>query len=349
MGALELTNRVIMAPLTRARAVDTAAPDDRVPNDLMLEYYVQRASAGLIISEATSISPMAVGYANTPGIWSDAQTEGWRKIVHAVHQAGGRMVLQLWHVGRISHSSFLGGQMPVAPSAIAAKGSVSLIRPQVNYEVPRALSVEEIQETIEDYRRGARNAQKAGFDGVEIHAANGYLLDQFLRDKSNVRTDEYGGSIENRARLLLEVVDAVTEIWGADRVGVHLSPRNEEGHTLEDSDPARVFTNVAQKLGERGVAFLFVRESQEEPRVVPAMKRAFGGPLIANQQMTKQMAESLLQSGEADAISWGVQFIANPDLPRRLELDAPLNTPDPTTFYASGPKGYIDYPFLNEK
>ncbi|PQV65302.1 2,4-dienoyl-CoA reductase [Abditibacterium utsteinense] len=349
LGALELPNRVIMAPLTRARAVDTDAPDDRVPNDLMRQYYVQRASAGLIFTEATSISPIAVGYANTPGIWSSAQVAGWRKIVDAVHQAGGRIVMQLWHVGRISHSSFLGGELPVAPSAIAAQGHVSLIRPQVNYQTPRALSVEEIRETVEDYRRAALNAKEAGFDGVEIHAANGYLLDQFLRDKSNVRTDEYGGSLENRARLLLEVVDAAASVWGKDRVGVHLSPRNEENHSLEDSDPAATFTYVAQELGKRGIAFLFVRESQAEPRIAPAMKRAFGGPLIANQQLDKATAEKLLQSGEADAVSWGTQFIANPDLPRRLELDAPLNAPAPSTFYVSGPNGYIDYPFLGEK
>ena len=349
LGALELPNRVLMAPLTRARAVDTNTPDDRIPNDLMRDYYVQRASAGLIFSEATCISPISVGYVNTPGIWSDAQVDGWRKIVAAVHAAGGRMVSQLWHVGRISHSSFLNGQLPVAPSALAASGHVSLLRPQVAYETPRALTSEEIRETVEDYRRAAQNAKEAGFDGIEIHAANGYLLDQFLRDKSNIRTDEYGGSLENRARLLLEVVDAATDIWGADRVGVHLSPRNEAGHTQEDSDPAATFTYVAQKLGERKIAFLFVRESQEEPRVVPAMKRAFGGPLIANQQMDKATAEKLLQSGEADAIAWGVQFIANPDLPRRLELDAPLNAPDPGTFYGGDAHGYTDYPFLGEK
>ncbi len=344
LGALRLPNRVIMSPLTRARAHDR-----RIPNQLMRDYYVQRASAGLIFSEATSISLLGVGYANTPGIWSPAQVEGWKMIVDAVHDAGGRIVSQLWHVGRISHSSFLDGQMPVAPSALAAKGHVSLIRPQVQYEVPRALTLEEIQATVEDYRRGARNAKAAGFDGVEIHAANGYLLDQFLRDGSNIRSDQYGGSIENRARLLLEVVAAVVEIWGKERVGVHLSPRNEENHSLQDSDPAAVFTHVAQELGERGIAYLFVRESQQEPRVVPAMKRAFGGPLIANQQMTKALSEQLLQNGEADAIAWGQQFIANPDLPRRLQLDAPLNTPDNTTFYADGPRGYTDYPFLNEK
>jgi NADPH2 dehydrogenase len=330
-----------MAPLTRARAGET-----RVPNTMMRDYYVQRASAGLILTEATSISPLGVGYANTPGIWSPEQVAGWKTIVDAVHDAGGRIVSQLWHVGRISHSSFLNGQLPVAPSAIAAKGHVSLIRPKVQYETPRALTTDEVAQAVAEYRRAAQNALEAGFDGVEIHAANGYLIDQFLRDASNRRSDQYGGSIENRARFLLEIVDAATEIWGADRVGVHLSPRNEDNHSLEDSDPAAVFTYVAQKLGERGLAFLFVRESQEEPRIVPAMKRAFGGPLIANQQLDKTTAEKLLASGEADAVSWGQLFIANPDLPRRLEFDAPLNAPDPSTFYADGPRGYVDYQML---
>ncbi len=343
LGALTLPNRVVMAPLTRARAIDR-----RIPNQLMRDYYVQRASAGVIFTEATSISPIAVGYAKTPGIWTPEHVAGWKMIVDAVHEAGGRVILQLWHVGRISHSSFLDGQLPVAPSAVAAKGHVSLIRPEVNYEVPRALSAEEIHATVEDYRRAAQNALEAGFDGVEIHGANGYLIDQFLRDASNLRTDEYGGSVGNRARFLLEVADAVADVWGADRVGVHLSPRNEEGHSLQDSDAAATFTYVASKLGERGLAYLFVRESQDEPRIEPAMKRAFGGPIIANQGLTKEVAEQLLESGEADAAAWGVQFIANPDLPRRLEFDEPLNAPEPSTFYADGPRGYTDYPTLEE-
>jgi 2,4-dienoyl-CoA reductase-like NADH-dependent reductase (Old Yellow Enzyme family) len=340
-GALELPNRIVMAPLTRARAIH-----NRVPNDLMREYYVQRASAGLIISEATSISPIGVGYANTPGIWSQEQIEGWKNIVDGVHAAGGRIVLQLWHVGRISHSSFHGGELPVAPSAVPAIGHVSLIRPMVNYETPRALEHAEVKQTIEDYRQAALNAKAAGFDGVELHGANGYLIDQFLRDSSNLRTDEYGGSIGNRARFLLEVTDAVISVWGKDRVGVHLSPRNEEGHTLQDSNPEAVFTYVAEQLGKREIAFIFVRESQEEPRIAPAMKRAFGGPLIANQQLDKETAERLIESGEADAVSWGVQFISNPDLPKRFEINASLNTPNPATFYGNGPEGYVDYPSL---
>jgi 2,4-dienoyl-CoA reductase-like NADH-dependent reductase (Old Yellow Enzyme family) len=344
LGALTLPNRIVMAPLTRARAGET-----RVPNQLMADYYVQRASAGLILTEATSITPIGVGYADTPGIWSQEQTDGWKNVVDAVHVAGGRIFMQLWHVGRISHSSFHNGTLPVAPSAIAAKGTVSLIRPQVNYEVPRALEHAEVKATVEDYRKAAQNAKEAGFDGVELHAANGYLIDQFLRDGANHRTDEYGGSIENRARLLLEVTDALIEVWGKDRVGVHLSPRNEENHTLQDSDPAAVFTYVAGELGKRGIAFIFVRESQEEPRIVPALKQAFGGVLIANQRVDKATAEKLLASGEADAVSWGQLFIANPDLPKRLELDAPLNEPIPSTFYAPGSTGYTDYPFLNQQ
>jgi len=341
IGAWELPNRVVMAPLTRARAID-----ERTPNELMREYYVQRASAGLIISEATSITPIGVGYANTPGIWSKEQIEGWKNITEGVHEAGGRIVLQLWHVGRLSHSIFHNGEPPVAPSAVPANGYLSILRPQAAYPVPRALENAEVKQTVEDYRQAALNAKEAGFDGVELHGANGYLIDQFLRDSSNLRTDEYGGSIENRARFLLEVTDAVASVWGYDRVGVHLSPRNEENHTLQDSNPAAVFTYVSEQLGKRGVAFIFVRESQEEPRIVPAMKQAFGGPLIANQRLDKETAEKLLESGEADAISWGVQFISNPDLPKRLEIDAPLNEPNPNTFYGAGPEGYVDYPSL---
>ena len=343
LGALTLPNRVIMAPLTRARA-----SEGRVPNQLMRDYYVQRASAGLILTEATSVSPQGVGYADTPGIWSREQIEGWKNITEAVHKAGGRIFLQLWHVGRISHSSFLNGELPVAPSAIAAQGHVSLLRPKTPYQTPHALDLSEIPGIIEDYRRGAQNALEAGFDGVEIHGANGYLLDQFLQDSSNKRTDEYGGPIENRARLLLEVTDAAISVWGADRVGVHLAPRGD-AHDVGDSDPAATFGYVARELGKRRIAFIFARESQEEPRLGPTLKAQFGGVYIANQGLTKAQAETLLQNGEADAVALGVQFIANPDLPRRFELDAPLNAPNPASFYAPGAVGYTDYPFLNEK
>ncbi|GLZ87375.1 alkene reductase [Metapseudomonas resinovorans] len=340
IGDLELSNRIIMAPLTRCRA-----DEGRVPNALMAEYYTQRASAGLIISEATSVTPLGVGYPDTPGIWSDEQVKGWSNITKAVHANGGKIVLQLWHVGRISDPSYLDGEAPVAPSAIAAKGHVSLLRPLRDYQVPRALETEEIADIVEAYRIGAENAQVAGFDGVEIHAANGYLLDQFLQDGTNKRTDQYGGSIENRARLLLEVTDAAIKVWGAGRVGVHLSPRADL-HDMGDSDLAGTFGYVARELGNRGVAFLCAREKEGEDSLTPALKEAFGGVFIANERFTRDSAAAWLESGKADAVAFGVPFIANPDLPERLRLDAPLNEPRPELFYAKGPVGYIDYPRL---
>ncbi|MDH4569260.1 alkene reductase [Pseudomonas sp. BN414] len=340
IGDLELSNRIIMAPLTRCRA-----DEGRVPNALMAEYYTQRASAGLIISEATSVTPLGVGYPDTPGIWSDEQVKGWSNITKAVHANGGKIVLQLWHVGRISDPSYLDGEAPVAPSAIAAKGHVSLLRPLRDYQVPRALETEEIADIVEAYRIGAENAQVAGFDGVEIHAANGYLLDQFLQDGTNKRTDQYGGSIENRARLLLEVTDAAIKVWGAGRVGVHLSPRADL-HDMGDSDLAGTFGYVARELGKRGVAFLCAREKEGEDSLTPALKEAFGGVFIANERFTRDSAAAWLESGKADAVAFGVPFIANPDLPERLRLEAPLNEPRPELFYAKGPVGYIDYPRL---
>ncbi len=339
-GELTLPNRIVMAPLTRSRA-----GAERVPNAMMAEYYVQRATAGLIISEATSVTPMGVGYAGTPGIWSREQVEGWKMITTAVHAAGGRMLLQLWHVGRISDPSFLDGKPPVAPSAIAAEGHVSLLRPKRPFPTPRALELAEIPGVIEAFRKGAENAQAAGFDGVEIHGANGYLLDQFLQDSANQRTDEYGGPIENRARLMLEVVDAVTSVWGPGRVGLHLAPRGDI-HSMGDSNLAATFGYVAAEAGRRKIAFLLARESLGEGRLGPRLKQAFGGVYIANEKFTKEAAERVVAEGEADAVAFGVLFIANPDLPRRFALGAPLNAPDPTTFYAEGPKGYVDYPFM---
>ena len=338
IGAWNLRNRIIMAPLTRCRA-----SDGRVPNELMAEYYRQRSSAGMIISEATSISAMGVGYPDTPGIWSDAQVEGWKLVTRAVHEQGGAIVLQLWHVGRISDPLYLDGKLPVAPSAIAADGHVSLIRPKKAFVTPRALELEEIPGIIEDYRRGAVNAKAAGFDGVELHGANGYLLGQFLQDSSNQRTDAYGGPIENRARLMFEAVDAAISVWGADRVGLHLAPRGDvhEG----DSNPAATFGYVAREAGKRKLAFLCARETLDEPRQGPAMKKAFGGTFIANQKLTKETGNALLAKGQADAVAYGQHFIANPDLPLRFAHDAPLNMPDPETFYAHGPTGYTDYPF----
>lgn len=339
VGELQLPNRIFMAPLTRSRA------QGRIPNRLMAEYYAQRAGAGLILSEATSVDPLGVGYADTPGIWSDEQTEGWREVTRAVHAAGGRIFLQLWHVGRISDPSFLNGQPPVAPSAVRAEGHVSLLRPERPYPVPRALEEKEIPGVVEAFRKGARNAQRAGFDGVEIHGANGYLLDQFLQDGSNRRSDGYGGSVENRARLLLEVTDAVVGVWGAGRVGMHLAPR-ADAHNMGDSDLLGTFRYAARELGARKLAFLAARAKQTGDGLGVSLKNEFGGVFVANEGLTQASAESLLQAGEADAAAFGVLFIANPDLPRRFQIGAELNTPDPSTFYSGGAHGYSDYPTL---
>ena len=341
VGDLELPNRVIMAPLTRSRAVG----GDRVPNALMAEYYVQRASAGLILTEATAVTPQGVGYADTPGIWSDEQVKGWKMVTDAVHAAGGRIFLQLWHVGRISDPVFLDGALPVAPSAIPAAGHVSLVRPKRAYATPRALDTEEIPGIVAAFRKGAENAKLAGFDGVEIHGANGYLLDQFLQDKTNKRTDAYGGSLENRARLMLEITDACIDVWGASRVGMHLAPRGD-AHDMGDSNPAKTFGYVATELGKRGIAFICAREALGPNRLGPQLKKAFGGVYIANEKMTRDSAEQVVASGEADAVAFGQLFIANPDLPKRLKLNAPLNAPQPETFYHPGAEGYVDYPAL---
>ena len=340
IGAWNLPNRIFMAPLTRSRA-----GVERIPNALMAEYYAQRASAGLIISEATSVTPMGVGYAETPGIWSAAQVEGWKLITQAVHQAGGHILLQLWHVGRISDPMFLNGALPVAPSAIQPAGHVSIVRPLKSFVTPRALGLEEIPGVIAAYRQGAVNAQLAGFDGVEIHGANGYLLDQFLQDKTNHRTDAYGGPIENRARLMLEVAEAVISVWGADRVGMHLAPRGD-ANDMGDSNPLATFSYVATELGRRKLAFLCARESLGPKRIGPQLKAAFGGSYIANEKFTLATATEVLAAGEADAVAFGVPFLANPDLPARFRWHASLNAPDPSTFYAPGPTGYTDYPAL---
>ncbi len=338
-----LPNRVVMAPLTRCRA-----SAGRVPNAMMAEYYAQRAGFGLILSEATAVSPMGVGYPNTPGIWSDAQVEGWQGITRAVHQAGGRILLQLWHVGRISDPSYLDGELPVAPSAVQPAGHVSLIRPLKEFVTPRALETGEIPPIIEAYRQGAANAQAAGFDGVEIHGANGYLIDQFLQDRTNRRTDGYGGPIGNRARFLLEVADAVISVWGADRVGMHLAPRGD-AHDMGDSDPAALFGYVARELGKRRLAFLCARESHDKKALGPTLKEAFGGVFIANEGFSAESAREAIATGSADAVAFGKPAIANPDLVERLRLNAPWNTPDPATFYGDGPSGYLDYPFLDAR
>lgn len=346
VGDLTLSNRIVMAPLTRSRA-----GQQRIPNALMKEYYVQRATAGLILSEATAVDPKGVGYLDTPGIWNEAQVAGWREITDAVHAAGGKIVLQLWHVGRISHPDLLDGDLPVAPSAIPAIGEARTLEGKKSFVTPRALELEEIPGIVEAYKRGAQNALEAGFDGVEIHGANGYLPDQFLRDGANQRTDEYGGSMENRARLLLEVTDAAIEVWGPKRVGVHLSPRNTEYHSMQDSDTMATFTYVARELGKRQIAFIFVREELDgQPLHLPVLAQEFrangGGIVIANDGFTSDSAVQVLNSGVADAVAWGRQFIANPDLPTRLKQNAPLNDLQVETLYAPGPQGYTDYPFL---
>jgi 2,4-dienoyl-CoA reductase-like NADH-dependent reductase (Old Yellow Enzyme family) len=313
----------------------------------MSEYYRQRASAGLIVSEATVVTPDGVGYANTPGIWSQQQVEGWRAVTRAVHQADGRIFLQLWHVGRVSHPIFLDGKAPVAPSAIAAGGTVALIRPKVPHPVPRALEHAEIAGIIQAFANAARNAQQAGFDGVELHGANGYLLDQFLQDSSNRRDDEYGGPIENRARLLLAVTDEAIKVWGPGRVGVHLAPRGDS-HSMGDSNLLATFSYVARQLGKRGIAFICAREHLGPDRIGPALKAAFGGNFIANERFTLESAQQVLDHGEADAVAFGKLFLANPDLPERFRRKAALNEPQPATFYADGPVGYTDYPALNQ-
>lgn len=339
LGAVTLKNRIVMAPLTRSRS-----GADRVPNDLMATYYRQRAGAGLIISEATSVMPMGVGYADTPGIWSDAQVEGWKKVTKAVHDAGGTIFLQLWHVGRISAPLFLDGRTPVAPSAIRPDGHVSLVRPKQEYVTPHALTIDEIQEVVEAYRMGAENARKAGFDGVEIHGANGYLIDQFLQDSTNRRGDEYGGTIANRTRFLNQIADAVIGVWGADRVGLHLSPR-ADAHDMGDSDPQALFTQIARDMAERGIAFLCLREYVAEDSLLPQIRDAFGGPVIANEGMTPDLARKLIAEGRADAVAFGRDFIATPDLVSRIRDGLPLNAHEPETFYRGGAEGYTDYPF----
>ena len=340
VGELLLPNRIVMAPLTRSRAGER-----RIPNALMCEYYRQRAGAGLIISEATVVTPMGVGYADTPGIWSDEQVLGWRQITRAVHAEGGRIFLQLWHVGRVSHPLFLGGERPVAPSAIAPEGHVSLVRPHTPYVVPRELTSAEIPDIIAAFARGAQNAERAGFDGVELHGANGYLLDQFLQDGANRRTDEYGGTVENRARLLLEVTDAAARVFGPGRVGVHLAPRGD-AHSMGDSDRAATFGHVVRELSRRRIAFVFAREHPDGERIGPQLKREFSGVYIANEKLTRESATGLIERGEADAVAFGKLFIANPDLVERLRTGAPLNEPRPEFFYAGGAAGYTDYPAL---
>ncbi|MBI1218814.1 MAG: N-ethylmaleimide reductase [Rhodobacteraceae bacterium] len=350
-GAISLANRVVMAPLTRNRA----RPADDVPSDLAAEYYAQRASAGLLITEASQIMPEGKGYAWTPGIYSPAQIEGWKNVTAAVHAKGGKIVLQMWHVGRISHTSLQpGGVAPVAPSAIAAKSQTFDGKGFVPTSEPRALALEEIPQIVATYAQAARNARAAGFDGVEIHAANGYLIDQFLRDGSNHRTDAYGGSIENRARFLFEVVEAVTAAIGADRTGIRLSPLSPS-NGVTDTDPVAVFSHVITGLNRFNLAYLHMVEGAtggardtESDAKMAALRALYTGNYIANNGYTRTAAMAAVDSGAADAIAFGKAFIANPDLVERLTLDAPLAEGDRATYYGGGAKGYTDYPTLAE-
>jgi len=346
LGALELPNRVVMAPMTRNRA----GQPGNVPEPISATYYAQRASAGLIITEASPISEMAHGYPGTPGIHSPAQVAGWKRVTDTVHAKGGRIVLQLWHVGRISHPSLLPNDaLPVAPSAIKPAGKAFTQRGMMDFVTPRALEISEMPALIESFRIAAINAKRAGFDGVEVHGANGYLLDQFLRDGSNRRTDQYGGSIANRTRLLHEVVAAVCDIWGADRVGVRISPLNQY-NDMRDSNPQALFNHVADTLRSVGLAYLHVMERDAHGSELPfdfgQLRRRFNGQYMANGGYDKRRASDAIAAGRADCVAFGTAYIANPDLVERYAQDAPLNVANPSTFYGGGEEGYTDYPAL---
>lgn len=347
LGAIDASNRIIMAPLTRARATR-----DHVPTPLMIDYYRQRASAGLIISEATGISRQGLGWPYAPGLWNMEQVEAWKPVTDAVHDAGGRIVAQLWHMGRLVHSSVTGEQ-PVSSSPLTAPGHAHTYDGNRDYEQPRALDVAEIPALLDTYAAAARNAITAGFDGVQIHAANGYLIDEFLRDGVNQRDDDYGGSVENRVRLLREVTGTVAQAIGADRTAVRLSPNGNTQGT-DDSDPTRLFPVAAQALDAIGIAFLELREltpagtygASDVPVQSPLIRQHFKGPLILNSDYTAQGAQQALDGGIADGVAFGRPFIANPDLVERLRSGAPLNDWNSKTFYSQGAEGYTDYPAL---
>jgi N-ethylmaleimide reductase len=347
LGALSLSNRIVMAPLTRNRAAEGG-----VPQPINVIYYAQRASAGLIISEATPISAMAHGYPALPGIYTNEQVAGWKNVTDAVHAKGGKIVIQLWHVGRISHPSLLpNNALPLAPSAIKPAGKAFTYQGLVDYVEPRALEATELPGIVADYVHATQCALDAGFDGVEMHSANGYLLDQFLRDGSNKRTDNYGGSFENRARLLMEVTQAVIAVAGADRVGVRLSPVNPF-NDMKDSNPQALFNYVTESLNQFNLAYLHVVEGGihgggiADPFDFDAMRKLFKGAYIANLSYDKARGNAAIASGHADAVAYGVPFIANPDLVERFKADAPLNEADASSFYGGSEKGYTDYPFM---
>ncbi|MCD6259389.1 MAG: alkene reductase [Helicobacteraceae bacterium] len=350
IGNYTLKNRIFMAPMTRNRSVE-----DNVANDLMATYYGQRASAGLIITEGSQISTQGIGYPYTPGIHTDAQVQGWKKTTRSVHEKGGKIFLQLWHVGRISHSSFHDGELPVAPSAIKPSGEVYTLEGMKEFERPRALHLNEIKDIVKEYAKGARNAIEAGFDGVEIHGANGYLLDQFLRDGTNKREDEYGSSVENRSRFLFDVIKAVSAEIGSDKVGVRLSPSGTF-NDMSDSDPQKHFAYICEKLNDFNLAYLHIIDALEGDRrhganvvELGVLRDAYKGVLIANGGYTKERASKVIEDNRADAVSFASLFLANPDLPERFEMNASLNEADPDTFYTQGEKGYTDYPTMKNK
>ncbi len=349
MGTLELPNRIVMAPMTRCRAVE-----GNVPGPLTAIYYTQRASAGLIVSEGSQVSPQGVGFQRTPGIYSPDQVAGWRTMTAAIHRAGGRCFLQLWHVGRVSHPDYLDGRLPVGPSALPV--GEDLHTPDGEKKpipVPRALETEEIPEIVEQFRSGAKHARDAGFDGVEIHGANGYLLDQFLRDGSNRRTDPYGGSLENRMRFPLEVARAVIGEWGENRVGYRISPHFTV-HAMSDSDPAKTFVTFARELGRCGIGYIHLVEAVSGrlgavpagERLAPAIRKVFDGTLIVNGGYDARSGNEAIRTGTADLVSFGAVFLANPDLSERFQRNAALNVPDVATYYTGEEHGYIDYPAL---
>jgi 2,4-dienoyl-CoA reductase-like NADH-dependent reductase (Old Yellow Enzyme family) len=349
LGAISAPNRVLMAPLTRSRSVEGHVP----MSDLKAEYYSQRSTAGLIIAEATGISQEGLGWPSAPGIWSAAQVDAWKPVTDAVHKADGRIILQLWHMGRLVHPDFLGGAQPVSASATTAPGLAHTAEGKKDYTEARALEASEIPRIISDYVNAAKNAMAAGFDGVQIHAANGYLIDQFLRDNTNLRTDAYGGPIENRIRLLREVTQAVVDAIGSERTSVRLSP-NGETQGANDSNPVPLFTAAAAALQDIGIAFLELRElktygnfgQSDVPRISPEIRKIFKGPLVLNQEYTREMADEDLASGLADAISFGRPYISNPDLVERLRSGAELTPDNFKTWYAPAAEGYTDYPFL---
>lgn len=347
LGAVEIPNRILMAPLTRSRA-----SEGHIPNDMMAEYYSQRASGGLLIAEATMVMEGNSAFISEPGIYSDDQVEGWKKVTSAVHQAGGRIFLQIWHGGRATHPNLNDGQQPVAPSAIPiTNDEIHTPEGKVPYVTPRELSDEEIPGIVEGFRKAAKNAKAAGFDGVEVHGANGYLIDQFLRDGSNKREGAYGGSVENRARFLFEVLGAVTSVWGSDRVGLRLSPLNSY-NSMIDSDPIGLSRYLAEKLNNYQLAYLHVMRGdffqQQEGDVLTPIREIYDGNLVVNMGYTAEEANEAIQNGSFDAVAFGTPFLANPDLPERFAEGAELNEPDQSTFYSPGPEGYTDYPTLEE-